>query len=189
MFAPLSPTSSRRLERIHQDHPHNHNSDHDLDVKPPRRAQTYDPELKYQDDMVYDDPSSPDEPRRRHRRRRRRRNSDPSSNRPTRSRRRDAHTRSPSPSSSDIEELPPRFDRDGRPIDGSRSGGGGFGGGGLGDILSGLGGSGDGEGKQEMVEKVVRTFGDVVDGRTSWREMVGTLLGGADLSGGERRRR
>lgn len=142
--------------------------------------------------MVYDDPSSPqDQLARRRKRRRRRRDSYPSSDRPRppRSRRRDAQTRSPSPisSSSDIEELPPRFDREGYPLDARNStsrNSRGMGmaptmSGGLGDILAGLGGGGGarGNGKQEMVERVVRDLGDVVEGRKSWRDMVGGLLG------------
>lgn len=72
--------------------------------------------------------------------------------------------------------LPDRFDRDGRPLDGSR----------------GLFGSG---GQKEMVERVVRDFGDVVDGRKSWKDLLGTLIGdvgGASGGGGggsSRRRR
>jgi hypothetical protein len=68
-----------------------------------------------------------------------------------------------------VEELPPRFDKDGRPIDGSR----GFGGG--------------GGGQSEMVERVVRDFGDVVDGRKSWKDLLGGIMG--DVGGGGKRRR
>jgi hypothetical protein len=106
---------------------------------------------------VYDDPSSPDEPRR---------NSDPSSNRPSEYRRRKtARTRSPSPAGSDVEVLPDRFDKDGRPLD--RSGG----------------------AEQEMVERVVRDFGDVVDGRKTWRDLIGGLVADVGDSGGSGRRR
>lgn len=46
-----------------------------------------------------------------------------------------------------------------------------------------------------MVERVVRDFGDVVDGRKSWKDLLGTLIGdvgGASGGGGggsSRRRR
>jgi len=180
MFAPLSPTSSRRLDRIHASK---------SGPTPPTPASTYLPPNDYADDMVYDDPSrdDPERERRHHhhhhsrdrgsddeetghkRRRRRRRNSDPSSdrpNQPSKHRRRNRNaSRSPSPaSSSDIEELPPRFDKHGRPIDGTRSAG-------------GRGGQG------EMVEKLVHDFGDVVDGRKSWKDLLGGLMEGGGLGG------
>jgi hypothetical protein len=176
MFAPLSPTSSRRLDRIHAAK---------SDPTPPTSARTYLPPNDYADDMVYDDPSrdDPERERRQHhhhhsrdrdsddegigrkRRRRRRRNSDPSSdrpNQPSKHRRRNKNaSRSPSPApSSDIEELPPRFDKQGRPLDGTRSAGGGQG---------------------EMVEKIMHDFGDVVDGRKSWKDMLGGLMQGGGL--------
>jgi len=135
------------------------------------------------DDNVYDDPSSasPEESRdkrKRHKhRRRRRRNSDPSSdrpNQPSKQRRRERHaSRSPSPESSDeVEVLPDRFDRDGRPLDRSRGAGG---------------------GQKEMVERIVHDFGDVVDGRKSWRDLLSGFMseaaGGSGGSGEEKRKR
>lgn len=168
-FAPLSPTSSRRLSRIRDDHERN--------IHLPKRASTYQAPDSERDDDVYDSSSSPDDVRHRHRhhRRSRRRNSDPSSDRPSeydreRRRKRKARTRSPSPasSSSDIEVLPDRFDRDGRPIDGSRGGAG---------------------GETEMVERVVRDFGDVVDGRKSWKDLLADLVGNIGGDGDGRRRR
>ena len=178
MFAPLSPTSSRRLDRIHASK---------SNPTPPTSASTYLPN-DYADDQVYDDPSRGDSSpeRRRHhrhhsskgsetyddeatghkRRRRRRRNSDPSSDRPnvpSKHRRRNKNlSRSPSPASSnEVEELPPRFDKHGTPLDGSRGAGGG--------------------GQGEMVEKLVHDFGDVVDGRKSWKDLLGGLMDGGGL--------
>ena len=54
--------------------------------------------------------------------------------------------------------LPDRFDKHGRLIerDDSRGGGG---------------------GQSEMIEKLTRDFGDVVDGRKSWRDLLGDVLG------------
>lgn len=66
-----------------------------------------------------------------------------------------------------VEELPPRFDENGRRIDG----GGGAGGG-------------------EMVERLAHDFGDVIDGRKSWRELLsgfGELGGGSGSGSGGRR--
>jgi len=54
--------------------------------------------------------------------------------------------------------LPDRFDRDGRQID-----------------------RGKGGGEQEMVERLVHGFGDVIDGRQSWKAL---LKGFWDESGG-----
>jgi len=163
-FAPLSPTSSRRLAKIHHDHQDTPPYD------PPQRAQQYQPPEANWDDNVYDDPSSasPDTSRP-HRRRRRRRNSDPSSNRPnqpSKHRRRQRNpSRSPSPTSSDeTVVLPDRFDRDGRPLDRSRGGGG-------------------GGGQAEMVERIVHDVGDVVEGRKSWRDLLAGFI-----SEGTRRR-
>lgn len=162
-FAPLSPTSSRRLHDVHDAH-----------MTPPKRSQTYDPKATDwdTDDNVYDDPSSPDERQhhRHHRRRRHlRRNSDPSSNRPSssRRRRRSGRNRSSSPADSDsseVENLPDRFDRDGRPL------------------------NRDGNRESEMVERVVRDFGDVVDGRKSWKDLLGDLVQAGRGEGGRDRR-
>ena len=60
-----------------------------------------------------------------------------------------------------MEELPPRFDKSGRPLDGSR----------------GLGGAGQGD----IVEKIMHDFGDVVDGRKSWKDLLGGLMEGGGL--------
>lgn len=139
-------------------------------------------------DHVYDVDDDPDPEPPRRRRRRRRRNSDPSSNRPNipskhRRRQRNA-SRSPSPDSSgaETEVLPDRFDEHGRPLDGSRRG---FGAG------PGAGG------EQEMVEKFVSGFGDVVEGRKSWKDLLRGVLdstsdlgaGGGGSPGSSRRRR
>jgi hypothetical protein len=84
-----------------------------------------------------------------------RRNSDPSSDRhntPRKHRRRYHNpTRSPSPIvDGTVEELPPRFDKDGRP---------------LGREL--------GEGPEvEMVERIVNDFKDVLEGRQTWRSLL-----------------
>jgi hypothetical protein len=54
--------------------------------------------------------------------------------------------------------------------------------------------SGGGGKESEMVERVVRDFGDVVDGRKSWRDLLGGLVGdvgggGSGSRDGRRRRR
>jgi len=173
MFAPLSPTSSRRLARIRKTQHENATALVPVSSQPVT-------------DHVYDidnDEPDPEPPRRR--RRRRRRNSDPSSNRPNipskHRRRQRTASRSPSPDSSgaETEILPDRFDAHGRPLDSSRGFGGARGGGG---------------GEQEMVERFVVGGGDVVEGRKSWKELLrGVLDGGSssDLgsSGSGRRRR
>lgn len=145
MFAPLSPTSSRRLERIRNAKANNSSS----------TIQTYE----------QPDPS----PDHRHRRRRRRRNSDPSSDRPSRPhkhrRRRGASSDESASGSenSDIEVLPDRFDDDGRPIerdrDRERS-----------NLAKEFGGG------NEMVEKVVRGVGEVVEGRKTWGQLLRGLV-------------
>jgi len=97
---------------------------------------------------------------------RKRNRSDPSSNRPSGrsegSHHRSASRRGEGNEEESVEELPARFDRDGRRIDGggSRDGGGGGG---------------------EMVERLAHDFGDVVDGRKSWRELLGSF---GELGGG-----
>lgn len=144
----------------------------------------HDRKRKKYDDNVFDDPSSPSSPdtskhHRRHHRRRHRRNSDPSSDRPSRSSKHHTRTRDPSPNSSDeIEELPARFDRDGRPL--TRGAGR--------DMNSG--------GHQEMVERIAKDFTEVIDGRKSWKDLLRGLVeqtGAAEAfssgSGGERERR
>jgi hypothetical protein len=146
-FAPLSPTSSRRLSRI----------------KSKGVTQAYS-----------DSTSSTDQPRLR------RRNSEPLSNRPnTPSVHRRRHRRpslSPSPSSSsaeDIEVLPDRFDAYGRPIEStyrsrsrSRSRGPG----------NRHGDDDFPSGQTEMVERFVRDFSNVVDGRGSWKDLLRPLF-------------
>jgi hypothetical protein len=175
MFAPLSPTSSRRLDRIHTSK---------SNPTAPNSGTYHPPTNDYADDQVYDDPSSPERERSHHRhhhrssddeetghkrRRHRRRNSDPSSdrpNQPSKHRRRNKNaSRSSSPASSDVEDLPPRFDRHGRPLDETRGGGGGQG---------------------EMVEKIMHDFGDVVDGRKTWKDLLVGLMesGGLGALGG-----
>lgn len=122
-------------------------------------------------------------PTHRHRRRRRRPNSDPSSNRPyhsspEHSRRRRHHKTSlsrdsspiPNSDDSDIEDLPRRFDDEGRPLDGYRN-------------RSGISGGGGKE--SEMVEKIVRDVGDVVDGRKTWKDLLKSVVSDASLGGGE----
>ena len=160
-FAPLFPSSSRRLAKIHQDH------EDPPPYDPLRRAQTYQPPEPEWDDNVYDDPSSasPDTSRQ-HRRRRRRRNSDPSSNRPnqpSKHRRRQRNpSRSPSPASSDETiVLPDRFDRDARPLDRSR-----------GPLDRSRGGGG----QTEMVERIMHDVGDVVEGRKTWRDLLAGFM-------------
>jgi hypothetical protein len=188
-FAPLSPTSSRSLAKIH-----------DTAAQSAAAAEIA---ARLHREVV--DESEGEQPRRR-----RRRNSDPSSDRPNqpskhRKRYRNA-SRSPSPSDrdddgeGDVEVLPDRFDKDGRPLDryGNvwKSGGSGWrtssfrsrdgrvrggvagyrsdrdmdrDGGGSG---SGSGGLGGGIGSSEMVERVVRDVGDVVEGRKSWKDLL-----------------
>ncbi|KAH8820845.1 hypothetical protein F5884DRAFT_62436 [Xylogone sp. PMI_703] len=174
MFAPLSPTSSRSLAKIHEDHGR----------PPPEKTEPSPPSSRE---------SSPERPHRHHHhhhhRRRRRRNSEPPSNRPTvrrsRRHRRDSSS-SPSPtrrdreeeSSSDVEVLPDRFDEDGRPLDSptygrrSRS-------------------TGPARGSDDMVQKIARSFTDVMDGKASWKDLLKTFLEDLpnDSSGGSRRKR
>lgn len=40
----------------------------------------------------------------------------------------------------------------------------------------------------EMVEKLIGGFGEVVEGRKTWRELLGGLMEGGELGGGGRRR-
>lgn len=100
-----------------------------------------------------------------------RRNSDPSSDRPIESRRhRRRHrnpSRSPSPTASDeVEVLPDRFDKDGRPLDSN----------------------GHVQPKEiEMVERIVHDFEDVIEGKQSWRSLLrGFFEEGGDGSGSRR---
>lgn len=212
-FAPLSPTSSRRLAHIHENAASSNSNTHDHDIAHPDRtpspsdSDTPGPSALVRasqpldNDHVYDRDESPS----RHRRRRRR-NSDPSSDRPIQPskhrRRHQQHSRSPSPTSSDeIEVLPDRFDRDGRPLDRfgnayrnprasarDRARGGG-GGGGLSGLLGGEGGSG----QKEMVEKLAGDFGDVMEGRKTWKDLLRGFVeeaggAGGSSSGSERER-
>lgn len=167
----------------------------------PRKSKTY-PSPAEDTDHVYD-LSSYDSPNgeRKRRRRRRRRNSDPSSDRPnvpSKHRRRQQNaSRSPSPDSgSDVEILPDRFDEDGQPLDkygnrfrtrdGGREGG-------LNGGLGGLLGGGGGSGQQEMIERVVSDFGDVVDGKKTWKDLLRGFMeeqgSNSGSDGGRRRRR
>jgi len=94
--------------------------------------------------------------------------------------------------------LPDRFDEDGRPLDRhgnrfrTRDGERGLGGGGGLSALLGEGGGDRGAGQQEMIERVVSDFGDVVDGRKSWKDLLRGLMeeqGSNSGSDGARRRR
>ncbi|KAH8586651.1 hypothetical protein B0O99DRAFT_695285 [Bisporella sp. PMI_857] len=122
---------------------------------PPQRSKTSD---RHQDPDS-DSPSSPTH-HHHHHRRHRRRTSDPSYNRPSEHRRhrRNNRTRSPTPSqeSDEVEVLPDRFDSKGRLIEASSGGG-----------------------QQEMAERLARSFGDVVEGRMRWRDLLTGLADGA----------
>lgn len=199
-FAPLSPTSTRRLDKIHKDAESNPDTIHNhVHVNP-------EPELE------------PLQRQTSHKRRRRtRRNSDPSSDRPhtsSKHQRRRHRSRSPKASrsrdaspppnssdSSDVEILPDRFDQDGRPLDrfGNRFAGSSSSGGGLRDLIGDRGGGGR---QSEMVEKIVRDVGDVVEGKKTWKDLlIGVVSaaqgseesfergGGSEDEGGRRRRR
>jgi hypothetical protein len=100
-----------------------------------------------------------------------RRNSDPSSdrpNKPQRHRRRHRNpSRSPSPTCSDeVEVLPDRFDKDGRPLDAN------------GHAIPK---------ETEMVERIVHDFEDVIEGRQTWRSLLRGFFEEAG-GGGSRRR-
>ena len=100
-----------------------------------------------------------------------RRNSDPSSDRPNiprlHRRRHRNPSRSPSPTSSDeVEVLPDRFDKDGRPLDAN----------------------GHVNPKEtEMVERIVHDFEDAIEGRQSWRSLLQGFFEEAGGGGGRRR--
>ncbi|KAL3424238.1 hypothetical protein PVAG01_03519 [Phlyctema vagabunda] len=149
-FAPLSPTSSHRLAKIRGD-----------------------PEPVLEPLSSDESPDRSERRRRRHRRRRR--GSDPSSNRPNtpskHRRRYRTASRSPSPDrgSDEVEVLPDRFDRDGRPIERHHAGGAGS--------------------EHEMVERIMTGFGDVVDGKASWKDLLRGVLDESGGSGSSRRRR
>ena len=189
MFAPLSPTSSRRLAKIHrnaEDDPdtiHSHSNGHaqshhisNSRSDPPdveSSDTTTDPNASY-------DCKSRNSGDKRPRRRRERRNSDPSSdrpNQPSKHRRRSRNaSRSPSPASdNEVEILPDRFDADGRPLDryGNRFA--------QGRGLN-LGGAG-GKGNSEMVERIVREVGDVVDGKKTWKDLLRGFVDEASNAG------
>lgn len=120
----------------------------------------------------------------------RRRSSDPSSNRPLISRQpaRDYES-GVSDSEEDVEYLPARFDEHGRPMDGSqsrrnrwtsRSG----------DFERRPQHPGDwavrgawqvGGTEGEVVERLARTMTDVIDGRQSWLQLLGGVIGGGLL--------
>ena len=145
-FAPLSPTSSRLLDRIHK------NKESLVEITPP---------------------SDPEQTTHQSRRRRRRRLSDPSSDRPNVPRKYRRHSRdtdrSPSPNSSgEVDVLPDRFDGVGRPIE--REGG----------VV-----------ETEMVERLVHGFGDVIGGKSSWKDLLRGLIdeaGGHEAGSGPGRR-
>lgn len=85
---------------------------------------------------------------------RHRRNSDPSSDRPTLSRHRSS-SHSPTRESGnddEVEVLPDRFDSDGRPLDRARGG------------------------ESEIVERIARDVGEVLEGRASWRDLLMGVL-------------
>jgi hypothetical protein len=183
-FAPLSPTSSRSLSKIH-----------DTAAQSAAAAEIA---ARLHREVVEESDPDGEEHRDSHRRRRRR-NSDPSSDRPNqpskhRKRYRNA-SRSPSPSDDDsgeVEVLPDRFDKDGRPLDryGNvwQSGGSGSGWrtssfrskdgrvkGGMASYRSDRDRDRDrngGTSSSEMVERVVRDVGDVVEGRKSWKDLL-----------------
>ncbi|PBP19994.1 hypothetical protein BUE80_DR009189 [Diplocarpon rosae] len=199
VFAPLSPESSRRLAYIHENassDTHNHSVSHP-DQSPPSSPsgsetavdRTSQPQVRTRT-RDREDLSPSDHKRTR---RRRRRNSDATSDRPTQEskhRRRHSnkhHSRSPSPSwsSSEVEVLPDRFDRDGRPLDkygnsyrskpkdGS---------------LAGLVGNLGQGGQQEMVEKLVGGFGEVMEGRKSWKDLLRGVVEEGEERGSRRKR-
>jgi len=149
VFAPLSPQSSRRLSKIHAGH-----GKHD-DRDP------FDDLSNHGYDSASGEPKS--HHRRKHRRVRKRNRSDPSSNRPSGHRSSSHHRSRDGEEDDSIEELPPRFDRDGRRIDGDRD----------------IGGGGSGE----MVERLAHDFGDIIDGRKSWKDLLSTF---GELGGGGR---
>jgi hypothetical protein len=162
----------------------------------PDNAQSREPDVGDEEDEEESTDHVHDTEQPRRRRRRRRRNSDPSSDRPlqTRKHRRRHHnaSRSPSPenSSSDIEILPDRFDKDGRPLDRY----------GMPFRTKNRGlevGEEEGVG-QEMVERFTREIGDVMEGKKSWVALLRDIIQGGpaspntssdDLGGGKRRRR
>ncbi|RAL58348.1 hypothetical protein DID88_005220 [Monilinia fructigena] len=151
MFAPLSPTSSRRLERIRN-------------AKADQSTSTVN---------TYEQPNPSSD---RRYRRRRRRNSDPSSDRPSRPRKHRKHRKRRNSDDSateksegsdrdeDVEALPERFDKDGRPLDRDESGSRER------DIAKEFGGG------NEIVEKVVRGVGEVVAGKQSWGDLLMGLV-------------
>jgi hypothetical protein len=156
VFAPLSPTSSRRLSRIHQ-----HQQDN------LSRSSTAPPESTVPPPL---EDSDSDEPQPRpHRGRHQRRNSDPGySDRLTRSTR-DRRHRDVSPGGSDDTELlPDRFDDQGRPLGRSRGGG-----------------LGSGGGQNEMVERLVQDFTGVLDGKKTWKDMLKGFAAAAGGGGGQ----
>jgi hypothetical protein len=150
VFAPLSPNSSRRLSKIHASH-----GKHD------ERDPFDDMHGKEDYDSASGEPKS--HHRRKHRRVRKRNRSDPSSNRPSGHRSSSNHRSRGGGNGDDesVEDLPDRFDRDGRRIDGDKD--------------RGAGGSG------EMVERLAHDFGDVIDGRKSWKDLLGSF---GELGGG-----
>ena len=161
-FAPLSPTSTRRLGKKHEDPVISSEPTATVRLRPTTIDDT-------------PDSSTYEVGHKRRRRRSRRRNSDPSSDRPHASvKSRRHHSRDSSPAlhsdESEVEILPDRFDKDGRPLDR------------YGNLfprsVDGRGGSKE----SEMVEKIVRHVGDIVDGKKSWKDLLRGL--GDDSAGG-----
>lgn len=123
-FAPLSPISSRRLDRtLRERHEKVIESDSGLS------------------DSSHGDNKDEDEFYRRQRRRRK-----------------DAEERA---GDGEVEVLPDRFDGNGRQIDGG-----------------GVGGHGE-----EMVERVIESFGAVAEGRMGWGELLREIVGGGGGGG------
>jgi hypothetical protein len=173
----LSPTSSIRLAERRN---------------PPPPERTYEPPTF--SDNEEDASSSPDDSRHRHHKRRRRRDSDPTSDRPnldhqvTKHRRRSQHT-SPDESeeeAEEIEELPPRFDEHGRPIDqspkGAFNGRGWIGGFKVGDWAKKRKEE-KGDGGGELVEKIARGVQDVVEGKKNWKDVLRGFMEEAGVGG------
>lgn len=83
-------------------------------------------------------------------------------------------------SSEETVVLPDRFDEEGRLIERSRSGGGR----GRGRERGGSRSDGArGGGQTEMVERLVADFGDVIEGRKSWKDMLRDVVVSAQGAG------
>lgn len=123
---------------------------------------------------------------------RRRRSSDPTADRPLTRRRRRGQPSIDSESEEDVEELPERFDTQGRPLDGRDRGdgprwtsrGGDF------HRRPRKPGDADIRGSWHVggtdgiaVDKLARSFTEALDGRKSWMGVLGEALGGSGLLG------